>query len=408
MPPTAAEQRALDVLQYARAKTFQLRPYQQHATYAWPLLIEPRTPSMAIDKWGRIYANPDFILHYGRDVCATTLCHETAHMLREHFSRADGLGITDAVLANKSQDAEINSRLADEWKARKDMAPLPAEWCVLPAHLGARDYEPWERYYLDALRTPPRGRIPSPQCGSGATGIQAEWEIGSPADTGVHGIEEADLRTIREQVARDTLQHAQRAGRIPGGWTEWATEVLRPRPKPWRQILDGYIRTVIQLAAGYRHYTYSRPSRRQDERSSIILPAMRSPVPKIAMVGDTSGSMTVRLLGLVRGLVRDICASLGAQLIFFATDAAVHGDAQRVSDGREIVLAGRGGTDMAVGIEHAIQETRPDAVLVATDCVTPWPTFAPRVPVIVAALGNEHDAISRVPPWARVVTVEAA
>ena len=405
---------AREVLEFSRAKAYELRPYWQHALYAWPLHIDPRVPAMACDRQGRIYSNPGWLLKYGRDVSATGLCHESWHLLAGHYERADGLGVTpeNAALANKCQDAEGNDGLQEEWERRKGMAPLPPEWCVLPKDVGGQPHEAWERYYLDLLsaQSPQERRGGPMNCGSGAHGQPQEWEIvGVPGDDEAtdenRGLHESQIQSIREEVARDTLRHANSRGSVPAHLIEWSQQVLKPRPVPWDRVLDGLVRNALQLSRGYRYYTYLRPSRRGGG-GEVILASLRSPVPKITLVGDTSGSMSGDQLALIRGTISDVCASLGAVLTFLSVDAAVHTEQRNVSDGSIARMVGRGGTDMVVGIQHAVEKINPDAIVVATDCDTPWPTEKPRVPVVVAAVEAAEHLIEKVPSWARVVRVE--
>jgi predicted metal-dependent peptidase len=117
--------------------------------------------------------------------------------------------------------------------------------------------------------------------------------------------------------------------------------------------------------------------------------------------------MGTRDLGLVRGVVQDICRSMGSPLTFLAADAAVHESAQ-VMDGLALKLTGGGGTDMRVPIRHALTRLlpRPDAIVVITDCGTPWPS-APLpggVKLIVCATGACDTA--DVPQWARLIIVD--
>lgn len=253
------------------------------------------------------------------------------------------------------------------------------------------------------------------KCGSAAHGVKQPWEDPSPSQGGGEGIDNADWRDIEKRVARDIRDEAKKSrGTVPGHWVEWADDVLRPVRIPWEQEIAGEVRWAINDVAGLVIHTYRRPSRRQSAVPDVLLPSMRRPVPVVAIVGDTSGSMSEEDLALVRGTVSDIAQAMGATVAFIATDAAVHGGVQRVHDGRHAVLAGRGGTDMRVGIECAITEVapRPDVVVVITDCYTPWPEEDPPVRVIVAAVRPAHadvsgfgEAISGVPEWAKVVVV---
>lgn len=402
---------AREVLEYSRAKAFQLRPYWQAALYAWPMVLDARTPSLACDRSARIYVNPDWILARGKNVGATGLCHESWHLLAGHYSRADALGVPPehAALVNRCQDAEANDGLRDEWeRGNTGLTALPREWCVLPEDVQGKPHEAWERYYLDSLSNVGVAPPPMPwrgiDCGSGAHGQPRVWELGAPEQEGSWGLHEAEIQAVREQTAKDTLSYANGRGTVPGHLVEWANTVLRPKPVSWERLLDGIVRNVLQLSRGYRFHTYMRPSRR-NAATDVILAALRAPVPKIALVGDTSLSMNIDHLGLVRGTISQICASLGAQLSFFPVDAAVHGR-QELTDGAHARMVGRGGTDMTVGIEHAMREAKPDAIIVATDCATPWPAEKLRVPLVVAAVEANEASVQAVPSWARVVRIE--
>lgn len=156
------------------------------------------------------------------------------------------------------------------------------------------------------------------------------------------------------------------------------------------------------------YHSYKRPSRRQQAVPDIVFPTMRRPEPVVCMIGDTSSSMDEKDLALVRGVVEDICTSMGAIVAFVATDADVHGGIQKVHSGRNVELRGRGGTDMRVGIDYAITHLRPkpDVIVVATDCGTPWPDQAPKgVRIIVCAIGT-NALVDGVPNWMRVIRVD--
>jgi predicted metal-dependent peptidase len=132
---------------------------------------------------------------------------------------------------------------------------------------------------------------------------------------------------------------------------------------------------------------------------------MRRPVPNVVFIGDTSASMSADALALVRQVVEDICMALGASLSFIATDAAAHG-VQTAHGGRTIEMRGRGGTDLRVGFQSALEDVqpRPDIIVVGTDCDTPWPED-PGVTVIVCAIEASEGAVAEVPEWARVIVV---
>ncbi len=434
----------------ARAKAAFLRGYFAHALYALIPVQSDLVPTMAVDKYGRLYYNPAFVLACDVDEIATVCLHEIGHKLRHHHDRAHALGITEAthVVWNVSTDLEINDDIADEVKSHKDLSPLPGG-AVYPSTFGFEDGKLAEVYYallMDELEKhadklkddgdggsggedggeggsaqgkqgqrkgkkssggdPARNR--KHKCGSGAHGVQQPWEEPGPSSGGGEGVDDADWKDIERRVANSIREeHTKSRGTVPGTWVEWADEILRTERIPWDQELQGAVRWAVNDVSGKVIHNYRRPSRRQQATPNVVFPCMRRPVPNVAFVGDTSGSMSNTALSIVRGVVEDVCQALGASLSFIATDAAAHG-VQRAHSGRTVEMRGRGGTDMRVGIQSAIEDVRPrvDVIVVASDCETPWPEEDPGVKVIICAIEAGEEAIKRCPEWARVIVVQ--
>jgi predicted metal-dependent peptidase len=177
----------------------------------------------------------------------------------------------------------------------------------------------------------------------------------------------------------------------------------------WRKVLAAELRRGIADVSGSVDYSYRRPSRRASVSNDVVLPSLRRPVPEVAVVCDTSGSMTESLLALVlaevEGLLRGV--GLGARSTrILACDASVH-SVQRVASARQLEMVGGGGTDMGEGIATAMKlRPRPAVIVVLTDGYTPWPSRAPKgARVVVGLLGPRAPAA---PPWARSVRIEEA
>ena len=446
----------------ARAKAAYLRPYFTHALYALIPVQSDECPTMAVDKFGRLYFNPEFALACEVDEIATVCLHEIGHKLRHHHERATALGITEATMkiANVAMDCELNDDIADEVAALKDLSPLPPG-AVYPKTFGFEDGKLWEVYYAQLMDEaekfaqqlkddpgpggggegkdgegtdgegsggggasqkagkgkqkpgkkpgggdPARGR--KHKCGSGAHGVPQPWEDKSPSNGGGEGIEDADWKDIERRVATAIReQHTKSRGTVPGTWVEWADDMLRTETIPWDQELASACRWAINDVAGKVTHNYRRPSRRQQAIPEVAFPSMRRPVPSVVFIGDTSMSMSGTALALVRQVVEDICMALGASLSFIATDAAAHG-VQRAHDGRSVEMRGRGGTDLRTGFASALEDVqpRPDIIVVGTDCETPWPDEEPEVKVIVCAIEASEEAIAGIPEWARVIVVQ--
>ncbi len=175
--------------------------------------------------------------------------------------------------------------------------------------------------------------------------------------------------------------------------------MLEPR-LDWRDLLRSAVRSGVATMSGADDYTYRRPSRRRVP--GVVLPSTTSPVPAVAIVVDTSGSMRpaqlteawtevracLRLMGTNRSLVTVLANDVDVDLV--------------ASWGPDVQLTGGGGTDLRKGIEAAAHlHPRPGLVVVLTDGATPWPANPPPCRVVVVLLGTE----ARVPEWATTIRV---
>jgi predicted metal-dependent peptidase len=254
----------------------------------------------------------------------------------------------------------------------------------------------------DGAETP----APDPSCGSGAHGHAEPWEEPAPSEGGAPGLGRAEAEILRRQVAEAIRSAAASSspGTVPEAWRRWAEAKLSPRVD-WRRELASLIRRAVAEVSGAADYSFRRPSRRQSV-SQAILPSLRQPVPEVAVVVDTSASVSdaqlSRALAEVAGILRAVGTREGVRVL--AVDAAVQA-CRRVWRPEQIALAGGGGTDMGEGIAAAVRlRPRPQVVVVLTDGYTPWPDLPPRgVRVIVALVG---DGNAPAPAWAKTVKTE--
>lgn len=243
------------------------------------------------------------------------------------------------------------------------------------------------------------------RCGSCATGHSEPWELGAPGTEKATGISRAEGELIRRDVARQIQEATRARGTVPGHWARWAEEKLRQKVD-WRRELAAAVRHAITDVAGASDYSYRRPSRRQGQvgNGKVVLPSLRQPVPSVAVVVDTSGSvddaMLSRALAEVSGVLKAVGQREGVHVL--AVDAVVQ-SCRRVFRQEQVQLTGGGGTNMGAGLEAAAKlRPSPQVVVVITDGYTPWPTNPPRgVKVIVVLTGG-----GSAPGWTRKVVVE--
>jgi predicted metal-dependent peptidase len=394
--PDAAPPPRLDrtKLLAARFRAATDRPYLATALYSLTVIAEHRLPTMGVDRHWRCYVSPSFVDRTPVTELAAVWIHEISHLLRDHHGRADRLPDTqrhDHHRVNVAQDLEINDDLLT------DGLPLPADR-VDPDGLGLPTGLLFEAY-LPLLPASP----PPCDCGSGADGHGRAWDQAPGTGSGSVGEVEADA--IRRSTASAIRAAARSRGNIPGGWQRWAETVLEP-VIDWRRALTGAVREAVAWASGAVDYTYQRPSRRQAALGAVVLPRLRQPVPRVAIVIDTSGSMgddeLSAALAEVTGVLRAVGIG-GNRVTVLSCDSAVQA-ARSVASVSEVTLSGGGGTDMRVGIETAMAgPIPPNFIVVLTDGLTPWPERAPGQTRVIAGLIG--DAPQQPPPWITTVHI---
>ena len=374
-------------------------PYLASGLFGAQVLAKPGIATVAVDEGWRMHADPELTVTWTPAQLGSVLVHHVSHLLRAHGERALAAGITpdDARTWIRGADAEINDDLVP---AGLELPGRP----ILPGDLGAEDGLLAEQYFTAGREDADTQAQPDwdLDCGSGADGWGRGWDASGPP-----ALSPWQARLLCRQVAQDCVRHGREAGNVPAGLLRWAEQALQPAVD-WRRVLAAELRRAVADTAGAVDYSYRRPSRRASVAGSVVLPALRRPVPEVAVVCDTSGSMTEDLLGAALAEVEGLLRSLGLarQVRVLACDTAV-GPARRVTSARQVQLVGGGGTDMGAGIAAAAAlRPRPAVTVVLTDGFTPWPDRPPRgTRVVVALLG---DTAPDGPDWARAVRVPSA
>ncbi|MCU1692485.1 MAG: hypothetical protein JWM64_1576, partial [Frankiales bacterium] len=156
----------LEVLQAARVVATRGQPYLAVALHSLVLRPAPGLGTFAVDRAWRLYVDPVRLTDWSVPQVAAVLVHEVWHLLRDHASRGERLGVTGRERAwNTACDAEINDDLLEAGLPLPGTPPTPAR-LRLPDGLLA------EQYYADL----PAGRRWTVDCGSGVDGLAREWE----------------------------------------------------------------------------------------------------------------------------------------------------------------------------------------------------------------------------------------
>ncbi|MFN8020850.1 MAG: VWA-like domain-containing protein [Acidimicrobiales bacterium] len=386
----------------ARLLAAERQPFLAVALYALTAIPSPGLGTFGVDERWRLYIDPETLQGWSVEEVAGVLLHEVGHLVRDHAGRARRLFVdhTTQRIWNIAGDAEMNDDL------RRDGVTLPKDG-VLPSKLGLRAGRAAEYYYRELLHRT-RSDLPEADCGEGAHGVSDEFGHRGTGGAGVHsalppGVEPVEADLIRRQVA---VAIGRQAGTVPGGWSRWASGFLAPQVDWRRQLRTLVGASLTRTVPGRTDFTYSRPSRRRIP--NVVLPALVTGVPTVAVVIDTSASVEDQLLERAWSETVSIIRSYGVrreQVAVWAADTV----ARRVDLRRtgKVELVGGGGTDMAAAIERAGSvRNRPDLIVVLTDGETPWPLKAPAVEVVVGLLAPEAHVFSAVPSWATAVTIE--
>ena len=369
-----------DKLSAARLWAATRMPYLASAVFACAVRPELGSGTIAIDRAWRVRADPDVVARLDVEQLGRLLVHLTAHVIRDHAGRGERLSAAPGQW-NRCADAEINDDLGDL---------VPGVAGDLPETLGCERGKLAEAYYEVAT--------PGPRmwdCGPGADGSPDDGDCAGGLDPRQAGL-------LRLAVAAAIQRFP---GDVAAGWRRWAESVL-PSRVDWRRVLAAEVRSALAAVSGQVDYSYRRPSRRASASPDVVLPTLHRPVPEVAIVCDTSGSMHDGLLARALAEVEGVLTRGGVRRArVLAVDTAVHA-VRNVTRASQVELAGGGGTDMGAGLAAAAAlKPRPTVTIVLTDGYTPWPDSPPAAMRVVVGLLSEGSPWPA-PEWARVVVIE--
>ena len=381
-------------MQAARLWIARNRPYYAEALFSCPITYTEATEGFAIDPDWRILVNPHTAAALTTEEVAGSLVHEINHVLRAHFERSRRAGVPDGhrQIWNVAADCEINDDLRSDGLERRQGIVYPADFGLEPGQLA-------EQYYRQILENADTIEIPVICCQS-ATG-------GPTAPKPQPGLGAARKQQLRRITAQAVIGHQDEYGywTVTDGLARWA-QTATAQTADWRRILAAALRRGLQRAPGTGDWTYTRPARRPDD-GPVIRPGTNKPSAHIAVVIDTSGSMTRKdhqqALSETQAILKQTAPGQPITVYSFDTQART---AQSVLDAGRIELAGGGGTDMPAAIDTAARtKPRPAIIIVITDGYTPWPpTRPPQNHSTVIAVLTDPDTHQTVPPWITPIT----
>jgi predicted metal-dependent peptidase len=391
----------------ARLYAVRCRPYLATALFALHVVESRHVPTMAVDRHWRCYVSPAFVDRTPVQELAGVWVHEVSHLLRDHHGRGDRFAVQheltgpgERLRMNIAADCEINDDVFGDGL----VCPKGA---VLPVRLRLRSGQLMEDYLRQFRLGPHTNAFAWLDCGSGADGLEREWDLGPD---GAHGLSEQERDAVRFRVAQGIKG---RPGDVPDGWQRWAEEAFHP-PQPWRELLGAAVRSAVSGAGVSEDYTYGRPSRRP--LPGVVLPSLRRRPPRVVVIVDTSGSVSDAELGSALLEIAAVVRAVGGRrdLVSVVSCDAAARVTHPLCRAEGIPLVGGGGTDLRAGFAQALRTNpRPDVVVALTDGQTPWPAARPPCRAVVGLFPrpplsgeDDPDYVPDAPPdWARVVSI---
>jgi len=434
----------------ARLAATRAAPYFSHALLSLVPVWVP-TGTLPSDGSGTIACTEDYVLllepgaveRWSVKEFASVLLHEVGHLLRLHFKRR---GARDPQLSNLSEDCEINDdlkamglplpdgggaqpdKILQDFRAAK--MKLKDEQAGLPP---GKNFEWYYEQLEDAwMKQKQKQDKQFAQALAKALGMKAEqnengdWELkGKPGHGGCGGCAgnatehekdhvpgdaprrtKAEVQQISAACAHAVKEHveAKRQGTVPAGIQRWAELHGAPPEIPWQERLRMACKRAVFYRPGAVDFKYNRPSRRQAGlgfgAGRAVMPALVQPVPQVAVMLDTSGSMGGKELESALRETDGVLKAVGAKIKLCVVDAQVHAlqDVATIDQAVKLVKGG-GGTIFNEAFEKLERCTpKPEVIIVMTDGYCGVPDAKPSAKVIWCLVGrqvNEQPA-----PWA--------
>jgi predicted metal-dependent peptidase len=216
-----------------------------------------------------------------------------------------------------------------------------------------------------------------------------ENELGDLIETPEMTAEERqqEVERIREKVAT-AANLAQQAGQMSGALERFVKEILYP-PVSLAEVLEQFYAHVVP--EGEEDW-----SRRDQRVSGYFEPTLRTErMAPVVIVGDTSGSVTDRDIQRCVGAIDVLMSTVSPeQIIVLWWDTELQHE-ETLETGDPIVLhpKGGGGTRMDKALDYISTNYEPEAVIMITDCETPWPKQETDYPLIVLSSSSKTSPI---------------
>jgi len=375
-----------------------LGPLMSMMNFVWTAQI-----NTAATNGTELWWNPFWFLKLDPEVRKTVLLHELWHTARLHMVRC---GDRNPLIFNYACDIRINNDLEKAGYLFTGTSP----WLD---HSFDQNGRMAEEDIYDALMAQGHGFIEQLKkllgdawlgLGSGETNetgeaLEDEDEEDGPEDIFGKGDIVSKAGTSKEQIAKaigavvqaaHQARIAGHAGDIPGEVETLLKQFLSPIV-PWEILLHKFFHDLLE-----EDYSWARPNRRFQD---IYLPHRFEDDGKLDHLIyylDVSGSVTdaqvIRFNSEVK-YIKDTFKPKKLTLVQFDTRITQERSFEEEEEFSELVVIGRGGTDLTPVREHMI-ENKPTAAVIFSDlCCGVMEELPFEVPTIWVAIGNKSATV---------------
>lgn len=205
---------------------------------------------------------------------------------------------------------------------------------------------------------------------------------------------------VHTEAARQVHETALGKGSLPGSVQKILDELLDPKVH-WTTVLSQW----VGENAGKEDYTYQRPARRSESAGELLPGVMRTDLPDVTILWDTSGSMTGQETAILSE-VAEIVDELGLTIRLIVCDADIHADVDRIDNLEAIIphVKGGGGSSFNPAFDRLVSEGNTSVVIAFTDGYIDVPQTQPES--LKGVLWVITDRGVRPAPWGRAIQLD--
>lgn len=393
-------------LEQARLRAAHKAPYFGEIIFSMrfievPGLAEKADGPIAVDKYWNCYYDSNVLSMMNMDQAAFCIVHEAWHCWVDHARRGNRWYGEQQDLAKQfgvGADFSINPGVKEMgMEPPGGKGPDGKHSVLFPEEHGFKPNLTAEEYAEAVLQSNfmqkrEKNGGGGKGGGSAGDGKDKEWESGGE----MQGLEQPIREVISQNVAENI---AKFQGNCPGSLKSQANAMLAPPVVRWQDELAARLRMMVEQVRGHKDYTWMKPKK----RSGLLLPGPISPLPRIALCIDTSGSMgSPDTQGRCLNELNHVIKAYGRAIKVFAGDTCIQSE-KVVSNASQVEWVGNGGTSMkAIVDEVAKRKPRYDIIILLTDGYTDWPErMKAKFIAIITPCGQETA-----PEWATQIKMK--